>query len=161
MKISWIEEGLVAASSVPVGQKDLSSLYAQGIRAVVTLTEHPITIQRGVSLDYLRASGIDYLHAAVVDHHPPDLETMWRVIDFAQARRRERRPVFFHCQAGVGRMGTLLHSYYLSLGLDFEQAKKMIKLRRPACQYIILSATQKGFLHRLVETDVFKKGVER
>ena len=70
MKVSWIEPGLVAASSVPVGRKDLLSLYAQSIRAIITLTEHPITIQRGVSLDYLREADLLYLHAPVVDHHP-------------------------------------------------------------------------------------------
>ena len=80
MKISWIEEGRVAGCSVPVGRKDIVSLVDQGIRGIITLTEHPITIQKELSLAYFDEIEVAYLHAPVVDHYPPDLPTMWRVI---------------------------------------------------------------------------------
>ena len=72
MKINWVEPGVLAASGIPLGVKDLQSLREQGIRAIVTLTEHPLTVQDEITPQVLVEMGLKSLHAPVVDQYPPD-----------------------------------------------------------------------------------------
>ena len=147
MKIDWIEPNILAASGVPVGIKDLTSLYDQGVRAIVTLTEHPITIQSEISDDYLNESSFNYLHAPIVDQYPPeDVETVWQVVQFIDLMQQQAKPVLIHCQAGVGRTGTMLHAYYLAKGIPLQDAQLKIKRSRSTCQFIMLTPEQQTFL---------------
>jgi hypothetical protein len=43
MEVNWIEADKLCASYVPDGRDDIQSLYDQSVRAIVTLTEHPLT----------------------------------------------------------------------------------------------------------------------
>ncbi len=147
MKINWIEPGVLAASGIPVDIKDLSSLYEQGVRAIVTLTEHPLTVQTEITVGYLNDIGFKYLHAPIVDQYPPeDVETVWQVVQFIDQMEEEAKPVLIHCQAGVGRTGTMLHAYYLAKGKRLQDAQAKIKQRRPASQFIMLTPEQQAFL---------------
>jgi atypical dual specificity phosphatase len=146
MKINWIEPGLIAASGIPVGVKDLQSLYEQGIRAMVTLTEYPLTVQKELTPQVLTEIGLTCLHVPIVDQHPPDMATVRETAHFVNQMKAQGQPVLLHCQAGVGRTGTMLHAYYLAQGLSLDEAKAKVKAGKPTCQFIMLSETQKDFL---------------
>jgi atypical dual specificity phosphatase len=146
MKIDWIEPGLIATSGIPLGVKDLRSLYEQGIRAIVALTEHPITVQRGISSQVLDQIGLTCLHASIVDQCPPDVGTVWQTRQFINQMKAQSRPVLLYCHAGVGRTGTMLHAYYLAEGLSLEEAKARVKASKPSNQFFMLSDAQKAFL---------------
>ena len=92
MKIEWIEKDTLAASGIPIGEKDLRSLFVQGIRAIITLTEHPLTIQAEIESDVLDEIGLAYLHAPILDQHPPKSETMWKTIRFIDEMKEQHRP---------------------------------------------------------------------
>ena len=151
MKIHWIEPGVIAASGVPLGVKDLHSLYEQGIRAIVTLTEYPLTTQAQITERVLDEIGLTCLHAPVVDQHPPDVATVLETMRFVNQMKAQGRPILFHCHAGIGRTGTMLHAYYLAEAKSLTEAKALVKARKPSSQFFMLSDTQKAFLEELAE----------
>ena len=74
MKITWLEPAVLAASSIPIDIKDLRSLHEQGVGAIISLTEQPLTIFKGITRDSFGTLDITYLHVPVPDHYPPTLE---------------------------------------------------------------------------------------
>ena len=152
MKINWIESGVLAASGIPLGIKDLQSLYEQGVRAIVTLTEHPLTVQKEITPQILTEIGLTCLHAPIIDQHPPDVATVQEILQFINHMKVQGQPVLFHCHAGIGRTGTMLHAYYLAEGLSLEESKAKVKARKLTSQFNMLSDTQKRFLEDIAGT---------
>ena len=66
------------------------------------------------------------------------------ILEFLDQMKSQGRPVFVHCQAGVGRTGTVLHLYYIAQGLTFKEADGMVRSKRIQC--ILLSDLQVEFL---------------
>ena len=152
MRITWVEPGSLAASGIPLGVKDLRSLYEQGIRAIVTLTEHPLTVQKEITPQVLADIGLTCLHAPIVDQYPPDVATVQDTTQFINQMIAQGQPVLVHCHAGIGRTGTMLHAYYLAEGLSLVEAKAKVKASSPTIQFIMLSNTQKVFLEDFART---------
>src|SRR5690242_5554093 len=149
MKIDWIDDGVLAASSIPIGVKDLQFLKEQGIAAIVTLTEHPLTSQKEITLDVLKQLGFDTFHVPIDDQFPPTKVQVTDVLNFIRARQSESKPVLVHCAAGVGRTGTMLHAYFLAKGLGLGEAKVAVKSKRLASQWLMLTDRQKSFVEYL------------
>jgi len=149
LDMNWIESEVLAASGVPIGIRHLQSLYEQGIRAIVTLTEHPLTVQHEITAQLLQEMDFVYLHAPVVDQQAPDGQTVERVVQFIDRMQSEGRPVLLHCQAGSGRTGTMLHAYYLSKGKTLDEARGIVSSGRTLCQFMLLSKVQREFLEAL------------
>jgi atypical dual specificity phosphatase len=148
MRISWIEPGKLAASGIPYDAKDIRSLHEQGIRAILSLTEHPITNYKEITPELFKELDILYFHTPIQDNHAPDHVGAQRILRVVADMEREGRAVFVHCHAGVGRTGTVLHLYYLARGLNLEEAER-VQSRRPQC--ILLSDDQLAFLKRFAE----------
>jgi atypical dual specificity phosphatase len=148
MKISWIEPDLLAASGIPIDASDLRSLHDQGVRAIISLTEQPLTSFKSISPDVFAALDLTYLHIPVPDQHPPTIEQARTIIQFIEQMRAQQRAVLVHCHAGIGRTGTILHLYYIAQGLSVDQAREQVKLRRP--QSTLLSDEQKVFLNDFI-----------
>lgn len=148
MRIEWIEAGALAAGGIPVTLSDLESLHAEGIRAIVTLTELPLTEQRGITYQRLARYGIIPYHFPIYDQRPPTANVR-AVINFIGNMKAEGRPLYVHCRAGVGRTGTILHAYYLLNGLSLEEAKAKVKAAKLSSQFLLLSPKQQAYLERL------------
>ncbi|MEP7286372.1 MAG: dual specificity protein phosphatase family protein [Chloroflexota bacterium] len=146
MKIDWIEPGVLAASGIPINQADLQSLRDQGVGAVVSFTEHPLTTFREITPATFDTLGLTYFHAPIDDGHPPDLETTRNVLSFIDAMTTQGKATLVHCHAGIGRTGTMLHAYYVGRGISLDEAKKKVRASRPACAFLILSESQRAFL---------------
>ena len=152
MKISWLEQNALAASGVPVGLKDMESLKQQGIQAIVTLTEHPLTSQKGITPADIDKLELVIYHAPIIDQKAPDAQIVHETARFINAMKAQQKPVLLHCQAGVGRTGTMLHAYFLTQGMSLEAAKQIVKEYRPTSQYLMLSDAQKEFLEAFAAT---------
>ncbi|MFZ6030418.1 MAG: protein-tyrosine phosphatase family protein [Chloroflexota bacterium] len=85
-----------------------------------------------------------YSHVPVPDQHSPTVSQAEEILGIVEAMAIERRPLFIHCNAGVGRTGTALHLYYLSKGLSMGEAREIIRKRRIQC--ILLTDVQLQFL---------------
>ena len=144
MDCSWIEPNVLAAGSVPVEESDIRSLHAEKIRAILTLTERPITTFHEITPDLRASFDITYLHVPVPDQFPPNMEQARKILAFIDQMSSLARPIFVHCQAGVGRTGTVLHLYYMARGLTFEEADAKVRSTRIQC--ILLSGLQVEFL---------------
>lgn len=149
MKIYWIEPNILAGGGIPVGLGDLQSLYEQGIRAIVSFTETPLTTQRSLSAEVLKETDITYLHAPIVDQHPPDLPTVERTHRFINSMKSQGRPVLVHCHAGIGRTGTMIHAYYIMEGMSLNDAKAKVRAAKGSSQFFMLSYAQQAFLREL------------
>ena len=148
MKISWVEPDLLAASGIPIDASDLQSLHNQGVRAIISLTEWPLTLFKSLPMEVFAALDITYLHMPVPDQHPPTTEQAHTILRFIEQMRAQHRAVLVHCHAGIGRTGTILHLYYIAQGLNFEQAREQVRLRRPYS--IMLSDKQRAFLNDFI-----------
>ena len=149
MDCSWIEPNILAAGSVPIEEKDIRSLHKEGIRTILTLTERPITTFHEITNNLLDQLDIYYLHVPIPDQHPPTLEQAQQILSFINKMILQSRPVFVHCQAGVGRTGTVLHLYYIAQGMTFDEADAKVRSKRIQC--ILVSDTQAKFLKEFAQ----------
>jgi atypical dual specificity phosphatase len=144
MDCTWIEPNILAAGSIPVEENDIRALHRENIRAILTLTERPITAFHEITTALLDKLDIYYLHVPIPDQHPPTLEQTQQILRFINNMKLQSRPVFVHCQAGVGRTGTILHLYFIMQGMTFEEADAIVRSKRIQC--ILLSEAQVAFL---------------
>ena len=106
-------------------QRDLEQLFANGIGAIVSLTENP------VNPEAVEAIGLSYLHLPIVDMCPPTLDDVFAFIEFAWEAAKKEKKVLVHCGAGMGRTGTMLACYLVNEGLDARRAIERIRQQRP------------------------------
>ncbi|MBA3874144.1 MAG: dual specificity protein phosphatase family protein [Anaerolineae bacterium] len=152
MDISWIEPNILAASPLPSSEADIRSLHAQGIRAIITLTERPITTQAGVTPELLSELDITPLHVSIDDFGAPDNQQVVDAMHFIEQMQASNKPVLVHCKVGQGRTGTLLHAYYLNKGWSLNDAREQVWAKRPLCDFNNLSQEQQTFLREFATT---------
>jgi atypical dual specificity phosphatase len=151
MNISWIKPGVLAASPLPRRDADLQSLYDQGIRAILTLTERSLTANTQISDKLVRELGITLKHIPIDDFHAPTYEQAEEAVAFIDEMAAVGRPVLVHCLAGQGRTGCILHSYFLTKGSGLRDAKYEVSMRRPICDFGGLSLDQQEFIQQFAQ----------
>jgi protein-tyrosine phosphatase len=149
MDISWIEEGKLCAAGLPFSRHDVESLHEQGVRAIVTLTEYPLTDLQGIRPELFARLEMTVLHVPIIDHHAPTRAQVEQIAAFIDTMVAQKQPVFVQCLAGIGRTGTALHAYYLLKGDSFAKAKARVQEARPISEYSNLSDVQQAFLEEL------------
>lgn len=100
---------------------ELPMLYAAGIRAVVSLLNIPSDAA------VYESAGFSFQCLPVADGAAPSLEQARDFVRFVNQQRGEHRPVAVHCEAGLGRTGTLLATYLIAEGESLASAIERIR----------------------------------
>lgn len=100
---------------------DLAWLRAQGIGAVLSMTETPL------AADAMAHYGLEYLHLPVDDLTAPSPEQFDRALRFIEWQRVRGNPVVVHCKMGQGRTGVVLAAYLVRLGATPTQALARVR----------------------------------
>jgi atypical dual specificity phosphatase len=119
---------------------DLPILYRMGIRAVVCLLNIPTDDA------VFHSAGFEFLCLPVDDGRAPTLPQALDFIRFVGSCRSRGLPVAVFCEAGLGRTGTMIASYFVHQGESADAAVSRVRARQPAA---IESRAQVDFLHEL------------
>ncbi len=125
---SYIVDNVLAGSARPglwgSLMDDLVEVREFGITHIVSLTERPL--QRAV----VEEAGFRLLHVPVVDFSPPTVEQMDDIVSYINKARSQDGRVLVHCQAGMGRTGTVLAAYLVSEGMPATAAVSKVRQER-------------------------------
>lgn len=118
--------------------EDIMWLRAQGIRAILSLTESPLAA--GIA----ERQGMAEMHLPVDDLSAPTPRQFEHALNFLDEHMARGRAVVVHCLVGQGRTGTVLAAYLIRFGTTPEDA---IARLRQVCPGAIGSPEQEQALH--------------
>lgn len=128
LSFSWLIAGEVAGHSAPLSAKDLLFLKHKGIKSLVRMAE--LDKPTVTDAQVLESSFAD-CHEPMPDFTPPTKVQINRVIAFMKASVAGGRPVGVSCGMGLGRTGTVLACYLVSLGYGAPEAIAEVRAKRP------------------------------
>jgi len=100
-------------------------IKAQGIKAIVSLTETPL------NPDLIRSFEFELHHLSLKDLAAPKQQQIVTFVELVNNLLAENKPVLTHCLGGVGRTGTMLACYLVSLGHTPRDAIKEVRRKKP------------------------------
>lgn len=130
---------------------ELPALHSLGIRAIVSLLNIPS------DASVYESCGFAFLCLPIPDGGAPTIAQAAEFIRFVTEQRLANRPVAIHCEAGLGRTGTMLATYLIALGASAGAAIQQV---RDAEKVAVETPRQIQFLERYAdETQASKKSL--
>ena len=134
----WIPigDGSVLAGPHPVIADEglearLRRLVRLGVTRFVDLSHHTDWMPAYVDFLHTLDSGLTYTRYEIQDRRlPTDIPRLREILDKAIEDAGRGEITYFHCQAGVGRTGTVMGCLLRQTGLDGQQAlNELVRLR--------------------------------
>lgn len=123
MPMPWIhpDRRFNGGGTLEAYEDELRDLYAAGIRAVVCLLNIPSDAK------VYQTAGFTFKCLPIPDGGAPTPEQAQEFTEFVNQQLADARPVAVHCEAGLGRTGTMIASYLISKGQSAESAIRQVR----------------------------------
>ena len=123
---SWLIQGEIAGMARPMSMvADLEFLKDNGIEAIVSLTEIPL------HKTLIEEFGFEYKHIPIPDLASPAQEQIEEFVFFVNNLTTSKKKIVVHCDAGIGRTGTMLACYLVNKGCSANTAISEVRKKRP------------------------------
>jgi atypical dual specificity phosphatase len=122
---SWIDKPLLAALARPTEPEDFVWLRDQGLELLLSLTEER------PRRDWVEAAGLLVFHEPLEDMEAPTQEQLDRCVSAILRANEKNMGVAVHCEAGLGRTGTVLAAFFVAKGTSAANAIARIRHLRP------------------------------
>jgi atypical dual specificity phosphatase len=144
---SWVSEGKLAGSGLPITEDEFRWVVDKGIKSIVSVREVPLPSK------WFDGGEIDYLHLIVEDYGAPTMEVLDEIVDYIDKKIRSGKAVLVHCAAGKGRTGAVLAAYMIKKEkLTAEQAIENIRLMRPGSVQSLTQETALSMYEKYLKT---------
>lgn len=148
----WIIPDRLAGCAAPGSQnaldEDLDQLSQLGIDHLISLTE------KDLDQSALNRNGLKNIHLPVLDRETPSIAQTYMLMRRMQKLMDEGQTVAVHCQAGMGRTGTVLAAWLIREG-GLSAGSAIDRIRTINKDYVQTPA-QEQFLHEL-ENDLLMR----
>jgi len=121
----WLFENKLAAMAYPQSEDAFTLLYEIGIRAVLNLSELSLSFETPARIGMLTR------HIPVPDFTAPTLQQVEEAVAMISSCLENHMPVAVHCMAGLGRTGTILACYLVTMEMPANNAIIVIREWRP------------------------------